>query len=201
MFRFAWIPAAILGYFIGNIQVAILLSRYVFKDDVRGHGSGNAGATNMTRVFGLGVGVITLIGDFLKALLAIFLGRLLGGDNGACAAGFAVVLGHDFPLLFGMKGGKGVACTIAVGLMTAPKLALFCILIGLGIIILSRIVSLGTLTGISVFAIVHLFFGWNDPVKTLVILALWALVLLRHRENIRRLLHGEEKKLDLGKKS
>ena len=108
---------AIAGYLLGSISVSILVAKYIFHDDLRQQGSGNAGATNAARVYGLGAGVLTFAGDFAKSTLAMLLGRGLGGVMGLAVGGAACLLGHCFPVYFKFKGGKAVSAGAAVGLM------------------------------------------------------------------------------------
>lgn len=98
---------AIAGYLLGSISVSILVTKYIFHADLRQQGSGNAGATNAARVYGLGAGVLTFAGDFAKSILAMLLGRGLGGVTGLAVGGAACLLGHCFPIYFKFKGGKG----------------------------------------------------------------------------------------------
>ena len=105
---------AIAGYLLGSISVSILVTKYIFHDDLRQQGSGNAGATNAARVYGLGAGVLTFAGDFAKSILAMLLGRGLGGVMGLAVGGAACLLGHCFPVYFKFKGGKAVSAGAAV---------------------------------------------------------------------------------------
>lgn len=106
-----------LGYLIGSLSVSILISKYIFHQDVRTLGSGNAGAANAARTLGAGVGLLTLLGDFLKGVISMLLGSCLGGATGLAIAGAACMIGHCFPIYFGFKGGKAVATAAAVALM------------------------------------------------------------------------------------
>ena len=105
------------GYLLGSLSISILLSKNLLGRDVRRHGSGNAGATNMARVFGMHAGLLTLAGDMLKAAAAMLLGFWLLGDTGMALGGVACLLGHCFPVLHGFKGGKGVSSGAMVALM------------------------------------------------------------------------------------
>ena len=107
------------GYLLGSLSISILLSKNLLGRDVRRHGSGNAGATNMARVFGMHAGLLTLAGDMLKAAAAMLLGFWLLGDTGMALGGVACLLGHCFPVYFKFKGGKAVSAGAAVGLMVS----------------------------------------------------------------------------------
>ena len=113
----AYLACLALGYLIGSLSVSILISKYIFHQDVRTLGSGNAGAANAARTLGAGVGLLTLLGDFLKGVISMLLGSCLGGATGLAIAGAACMIGHCFPIYFGFKGGKAVATAAAVALM------------------------------------------------------------------------------------
>lgn len=189
------IVCAVLGYFLGNLQTAILLSRSLFNDDVRGHGSGNAGATNMLRVFGLRAGIVTFVGDFLKGILAVLLGRLIGGVYGGYWAGLFVVVGHDFPLLFWMRGGKGVASSVGVAFMVAPVLAAISLTVAIVLILITKIVAVGSLVGYTLLTILVFVLHWGNVPLLILTGALWLLLLLRHKENIVRICRGGENRI------
>ena len=133
--------SGILGYLIGSVSLSIVLSNLLYHRDVRTQGSGNAGATNAARVFGLSAGVLTFLGDFLKTLLALWLGKLLAGENGILAAGALALLGHCFPVYFHFKGGKGVSCGAAIALMTKKRQILFTLVRGFVAILIALLVA------------------------------------------------------------
>lgn len=188
---------AILAYLIGTISFSVIISKVFFKDDVRRHGSGNAGSTNMIRAYGLKIGVITFIFDMLKGVLAAFLGKLIAGMEGAYIAGIMVIVGHNWPVFMQFKGGKGVATTIGVLLSLHPIVTLICFIIGVSIAFAGRIVSIGSLIGVTLSAIV-LISRHFDNVKLVIFCLIYAgMCLFKHRENIKRLMKGEEKKLKL----
>lgn len=188
--------AVILSYFIGNFSTSIIVSKVWAGIDIRKYGSGNAGATNVLRTLGLKAGLVTFVGDALKAILAVWLGDKLGGENVALLCGIAVVMGHNWPLLLGFKGGKGIASSIGVGLYVHPMVAIICIAIGILIVAKTKYVSLGSVVAISLLPILLLFVQFK---LFLFGLALAAMAIYRHRENIDRLLKGTESKL--GQKS
>ncbi len=192
---FSWIPAilsAICGYFIGNIQTAIIVSKFYYHDDVRNHGSGNAGSTNMLRVFGVGPGAVTFAGDFIKGILGTLAGWLILGAYGGYIAGFFVIVGHCYPVFAGFRGGKGVASSFGMALMVCPIGALCAMGVGLLLLALTRKVSIMSLSGILAFFIYTLIFGQgNWPLMVFAGLVA-ALVFFRHKENIERIIKGEE---------
>lgn len=184
-----------IGYLLGNIQTAIIVSRAYYHDDVRNHGSGNAGSTNMVRVFGYGPGAITFAGDFTKAFLGVLLGQLVCGEIGGYIAGFFVVVGHCWPMFAGFRGGKGVASSYSIAIFTFPLGAAIALAVGGIILLLNKKMSIMSLTAMLVFFVTTLIFHLND--LPLIILAglLTVIVFVRHIENIQRLIHGEEQRL------
>ena len=188
------------GYLLGNLETAIFVSRVKFHDDVRKHGSGNAGTTNMLRVFGMGAGAVTFLGDFIKGVLAVLLGRLVLGETGAYLCGVCAVLGHDYPVFFRFKGGKGVATTLAIAWMTHPLVAAIVTVVGFVIIYLSQMVSLGSMLGITLFMLVSVIADSGNTPFVVMCVILWLLIILRHHENISRILKGNENKLFQRKK-
>ena len=189
-----YLVCLLLGYLLGNVQFAVILSHFLYHDDVRHHGSGNAGATNMVRVFGLKGGALTFIGDFIKGATAVLIGRSLGGPIGSYAMALGVVLGHDFPAFFKFKGGKGVASSIGVIWLLNPIIGAIATAVGVGMVIYTKFISVGSLTGATTFLLLILAFG-TDLWQRLLALALWALVVLRHADNIDRLRKGMEPKI------
>lgn len=196
-----WLFCVAVGYLIGNLQTSVLVSRAMYRDDVRKHGSGNAGTTNMLRVFGMGPGVLTFAGDFAKGVLGVVLGRLIAGEIGGYVAGLFAVLGHDFPALFGFHGGKGVASTLGIAWAISPLIAAATSVLTFGVIFLTKTVSLGSLLGALLFFVLLMIFEWGNTFKLIFVAALVILILIRHIENIQRLLRGDEAKLFQTKKS
>lgn len=184
---------AVIGYLLGSVSTGILYSRALGRD-IRTQGSKNAGATNMTRVHGLAKGALTFLGDCLKGVLAALIGKWIGGQLGACVGGTFAVLGHMWPVFFGFKGGKGVATCIGIGLVTYPLFGGIAVVIGVAVMLLSRFVSLGSMLGLTAFAVgVTICYGfWPIGVWGI---ALALLVIWRHRSNIRRLIDGNENKI------
>ena len=187
----------IISYFIGNISSSILIGRLVGGIDIRQHGSGNAGATNVLRTLGKKAAAATLAGDVLKGVIAVLIGKYFGGENLAMACGFVAFIGHIWPVLFGFRGGKGIATGIGVILTTAPFIGLICLVLGIAVIIFSRYVSLGSLVAACALPVTA-YFLLNEKY------AIWGLALAiiaiyKHRSNIQRLLKGEENKLSFSK--
>ena len=189
------LASIVIGYLLGNIQTAVIVSRAYYHDDVRNHGSGNAGSTNMVRVYGYGPGAITFAGDSLKAILGVLAGQFLCGPVGGYIAGFFVVIGHCWPMFLGFRGGKGVASSYTVAILTFPLGALGAILIGGAILLINKKMSLMSLAAMLLFFIATMVFELKN--LPLVVLAglLTIVVYVRHADNIQRLAHGEEQRL------
>ncbi|WP_078391183.1 glycerol-3-phosphate 1-O-acyltransferase PlsY [Shouchella patagoniensis] len=192
------------GYLLGSVSFSYLIAKKIKKIDIRSTGSGNAGATNTMRLLGVGPAICVLLLDVLKGVVPVFLAMALTSDPLVhILAGLAAILGHNWPIYFGFRGGKGVATTIGViaTLMFYP--ALIAGVIAIASIIITRYVSLGSLLFAAFTPIVALLI-WPLPFATypleyiylsalLAIMSLW-----RHRTNVSRLLAGTESKL--GKK-
>lgn len=189
------LASAAVGYLCGNLQTAILISKRYYHDDVRGHGSGNAGSTNMVRVFGFKPGVVTFLGDFCKAIAAVLLGRLLMGTLGGYVSALFAVLGHCYPAFAGFRGGKGVASSFAIAWMTFPLGAAITTVVAALVLAVTKKVSLVSLSGILVFLIATLILRFSDTALVVLAALLTAIVYFRHIDNIRRLLHNEEKQI------
>ena len=186
---------AIAAYLLGNVQFAIILSKWKYHDDVRKHGSGNAGSTNMLRVFGLKPGLLTFAGDFCKGVLAVLLGRLVAGERGSYVAALFVVLGHDFPVFLQFKGGKGVASTFGIAWSLIPPFGMVLTVYAVIMIFLTRTIAIVSLSGVTLYLILAAIFYWKNTELLILIVLLVALVFVRHTDNIKRLISGEESKL------
>lgn len=198
------ILTAVTGYLLGSINTALIVSRFLKNDDIRSHGSGNAGTTNMLRTYGKKAALITGLGDLLKAILAVLLARAvvylsaaqLSFDIGYFT-GLFVLLGHMYPIYFGYKGGKGVMPALGIILIVNPIAFAVMFVISLPVLLIFRIVSLvsvlsAVLLPIVTFALCLL--QRTDPLYNTFFTMLYGiLVLYSHRENIRRLLSRKEK--------
>ena len=193
------IAVLVIAYFIGNVSPAYILVKFAANIDIREHGSGNAGTTNVVRVMGTKAGILVLVSDLLKGVLAVWIGRYFGGDLLAVLAGLFVVIGHNWPVLLKFKGGKGVATSLGVGLIISPQTALICIGIAIIVILTTKYVSLASLTGIPIWTVLLIVRGGNHLYVYLGI-ALSVLAIIKHRSNIRRIYSGTENKFDLKNK-
>jgi glycerol-3-phosphate acyltransferase PlsY len=184
---------AVIGYLLGSVNSSLIVGK-LYGVDVRKHGSGNAGMTNSLRTMGKAAALLVLIGDITKGILACLAGLFIADDIGLLISGIAAVIGHNWPLYFGFKGGKGALTSITVVMMMDWRIGL--IIIGVfGITVaVSRYVSLGSILGAITFPLASIFF--NKKIE-LIFAALFMslLVIARHHSNIDRLLKGSESKL------
>ena len=186
--------AAIAGYLLGSLSFSILLSQSHYKDDIRNHGSGNAGMTNMLRTFGKWAAVLVFAGDFFKGTGAVLIGRALAGETGGLLAALCAVVGHLFPLYFGFRGGKGVSTAAGCILGLYPPVLLVLLPLFLAIVFVSRYVSLGSLVVAAAYPVTVWLMGCSVPqIVTAVVIG--GLVIWRHRANIGRLRSGTESKI------
>lgn len=187
----------LLAYAIGNIQSGVIISTKLFKRDVRLSGSGSSGATNMLRNFGKRYGVLTLALDLLKGLIAVLLCRLIGGEKLGAVCGalgaITVVAGHNWPVFYGFKGGKGAATSLGAVLAIHPGIALIALIAAVAAAAISTYMSVGSMVGVLVGVI--LCIAWLPVPYKWMALALLAICIFQHRENIKRLLNGTESKL------
>ena len=198
------IASAAIAYLLGSLNFAIIFSRIFYREDVREHGSGNAGATNMLRTYGKGKAALTLVCDMLKCAVAVIIGGLLFGIEGADVAGLFCVIGHVFPCWFKFRGGKGVAVSAMVMLLTSWPVFLLLLLIFVVIVIGTKYVSLGSIMAALLYPV--LLSSWNalinESARHSIVYAvlITAIIVVMHRENIKRLLNKTESKISLGKK-
>ncbi len=189
----------VLGYLLGGINGAILLSKLVEKDDVRRHGSGNAGFTNFFRNYGKRTSLLVILIDAAKAAVSCLLGGwLLGkyglGTEGMLLGGLAATLGHDFPAFLGFRGGKGIVCGFAAALVTDWRVGLILLAVFALVYFLTHYVSLASvLCALGFFVSFWLFYP-GRPFVLILSGCLSALAIFLHRENIGRLVRGQERK-------
>ena len=202
-----YIAVVAIGYLIGSINFSVILSRKMAGFDLREKGSKNAGTTNMLRTVGKKGAALVLFLDILKGIIAVLIAKLISSDmNEAIAcqlAAFSVVFGHTFPIFFEFRGGKGVATSIGVLIVLNWQIGLICLVYGIIMIILTRMVSLGSITAAILFPVLTIFirshyiaYGFNYIIFG-VIMACF--VLFNHRTNIRRLNEGTENRISFKK--
>ena len=198
----ASLAVALVAYLLGSINWAVIISTVFFKKDVREFGSGNAGMTNMLRTFGKGAAAATLVGDFMKGVLAVLFARWLFGYlgitlfDGGYVAGAAALLGHIFPAYFGFRGGKGVLPSLGIMMILDPMVFAVVLLPSLVVLIVVKIVSVASLFGAVLFPFATALVRYlsHRPVlaDTIFAAVVSAVVIYMHRSNIRRLLDGTE---------
>lgn len=201
----AILVTVIVGYLLGNLNGAILTSRFFSHEDVRERGSGNAGLTNFVRNFGASKALLVIFLDVGKTVAACLLGGALlspygYGMDGKVLGALAVSLGHDFPAFFGFKGGKGIVCGATIAAALDWRVFLVLVVIFFTCFFITRIVSLSSILVAASFSIGFVIRFWGDlplQIGTAVIgiFAIWM-----HRENIKRLLNGTERKFSFGSK-
>ena len=191
---------AAIAYILGSISFSYLFTKKIRHEDIREKGSGNAGTTNVLRNYGWGMGVLVFAGDVLKGLLAALIGMYLGGELGLCVAGVFAAVGHNYSCFLRFKGGKGIAATIGVLLIiqTIPTLIIFAVAII--IVIATKIMSIGSIIGLILSAVAAFVVAPDSVYQQIAVVIIAILGILSHRENIVRLIHGNERKLSLSKK-
>ena len=194
--------AALGSYLLGNLNGAVIVSRVMAHEDVRSHGSGNAGLTNFIRNYGVRTAALVVLIDVGKAVAACLLGQALLSPLGYAKEGqmlgaACVLLGHIFPALLGFKGGKGILSGFTIALMVDWRIGLLIFLTFAVAYGLTQYVSLGSVLAAAMFGVGFILFYRQQPVMMWTALLLAALVIFMHRGNIQRLLRGEERKTNL----
>lgn len=194
-FHLLWIPGILFAYLIGNLSPATLLSK-AKGVDIRKEGSGNPGTTNVLRTLGKKSAALTLLIDALKGVLAVLAGKMTGGETLAMICAIAVLAGHIWPVFYKFKGGKGIATGLGVLLAFDWRIGLICLGIAALGVLLSRRVSVGSLTTAAALPVV----SWLlHPVFLPYAMAITIIVIWKHRMNIQRLIQGTEPKFNLKK--
>ena len=201
----AIVLTALFSYLLGNLNGAILLSRLVEKDDVRRHGSGNAGFTNFFRNYGKATSLLVILIDGAKTALSCLLGAfLLGkyglGTEGMLLGGLCATLGHDFPAFLGFRGGKGIVCGFMTALVTDWRIGLILLAIFAGCYLATKYVSLASLLCALAFGLLFPLFYPGRPWVIALAVTMAVLAIFLHRENLKRLLQHQERKTDFFKK-
>ncbi len=184
----------IFGYLFGSLNFAIIYSK-LKGDDIRNHGSGNAGATNVLRTYGKGAAAIVFLLDILKGVIAVMITRIFFDDMlYDCASALGAVLGHNFPFYYGFKGGKGVATSLAVLLVLHYPTALIAMATFIIVVLTTKYVSLSSILA-ALAAMAGAFILFKVDVFSIFCLIIGSLCIYRHRSNIKRLIKGTESKL------
>ncbi len=209
MIAFKLIAVAILSYLLGSLNFGVILSKYLKKEDVRESGSGNAGSTNMLRSYGKTMGILTILGDMLKVMVAIMIAKMIispaeiagfidinGNENILIKsfAGFFSVLGHIFPCFFKFKGGKGVATSGGMVFMIDWRIALILLAVFILTVLLTKYVSLGSIL-MAVFYPVLIGIFYKNIVLIVIAVLFTVVVITAHRSNVKKLMSGTEAKI------
>ncbi len=186
-----YLVIVLIAYLLGSFCASIPLSKRVYGGDVREKGSGNAGATNMARVYGMGAGLATFSLDAVKAVAAMLIGSYLGGAGGEALAGAACIFGHCFPVYFAFRGGKGVSVGAALGLMTGLWTFAVIMAVFFAVSLSTRKVSLGSMCAAASLPCAAML---TNAEKSMLYMCIFAalLVIFMHRFNIKRLISGTE---------
>lgn len=198
-----WILIIVLGYALGNLNGALMISKLMMHDDVRTHGSGNAGLTNFFRTYGGFQSLLVIAIDVLKCVAACLVAASLLPEQALLAkmvAGVSTILGHSYPAAAGFRGGKGILCGAALAGCTDWRVLVLILSLFVLTVALTRFVSLGSVLGAAAFAVSFLVFHPEDPLTCALAVAAAGFVIFRHRGNLVRLIKGTESKLSFRKK-
>ncbi len=191
----AYIIIAVVAYLLGSISTGLLVANMLHGPNLREVGSKNTGASNALRTMGVRGGASTFAGDVIKAVIACGIGRIWMGLPGAMLAGLFVVIGHNWPVFFQFKGGKGVSSTVGVMLVCFWWQAIICYIVTIAIIAITRFISLGSMVMVTLFAILVALTCGGNWLAIVWAIAMAAICIGRHHANIRRLLNGTEAKI------
>lgn len=189
-----YLIVALISYLLGSLPAGYFIGKFVFKKDIRSMGSGNVGTTNAFRNLGKKAGLATFAFDFMKGILACFIGNKVLGENGMYTAMLFVVLGHMYSFLLNFKAGKGIATIFGALVYIKPTFALVLFLVFLTVFLVSRIVSLSSIS-VSALAIIASIYKYGLTPFSLTLSGLALLIIIKHRDNIKRLINGQEKKM------
>jgi len=190
----------LIPYLLGSINTAILVSKHFYHDDIRNYGSGNAGFTNVMRTYGKKAAIITFAGDILKTLAAILIGWCVFGYLTAYIAGFACFLGHIFPVFYNFKGGKGVLCMATIMLMLDWRIFCTLLVVFVGIVMATKYISAGSVICAMMFPLMlNRMNNTGIYMIEFVAIAIAVIVVIKHRENLKRIFNGTESKFKIKK--
>lgn len=187
-----------LSYFLGSFNTAVIVSKKLYRTDIRNHGSKNAGATNALRTFGKKAGIAVFVIDFSKGLIAVAIARCLVAFLNApyetiLFAGFFAQFGHTFPVFFGFRGGKGVATAAGAALGVMPVVSLILLSVFAVIVLLTKTVSVASgICAVAYPLLAYFIGGYNNDYKFVFAVSCAVMIIVKHAPNIARLLDGEE---------
>lgn len=185
----------IAAFVLGSIPFGIITAK-VKGIDLKKVGSGNIGATNVLRSLGKWPAVITLLGDILKGTVAVAIGKYSGVEplyEGLI--GIAAISGHSFSIFLGFKGGKGVATSLGVLLMYTPHVAVLTLIVWIGVVLFTKYSSLGAIVSFALLPLNIMLFDFQDKTKFFISILISLFIIIRHKDNIRRLMKGTERKI------
>jgi acyl phosphate:glycerol-3-phosphate acyltransferase len=197
MMTFFYLLCTVIGYILGCFSTAYIVGRVFGNLDIHEHGSGNVGTTNIMRTLGIKAGIITFIGDAFKGVLAVWIGQWIGHEIGGYICGIAAVIGHTWPIFLKFKGGKGIATSLGTILALQPIIALIMLIVAIGLIALTRYVSLASVGGALAFPIISIITKWDNKPLIVFSLLLGFMAVYKHKENIKRLIQGKENKFGI----
>lgn len=185
----------IAGVLLGSIPFGIIIAK-LKGVNLKKVGSGNIGATNVLRSLGKWPAALTLIGDILKGTMAVVIGRLFEVESGIEGLiGISAILGHNFSVFLGFRGGKGVATSIGVLLVYAPVAALLTLVLWLAVVFLTKYSSLGAIVSLGILPFTFLLMYPGEREKLIIAISIAVIILVRHRDNLQRLMKGTERKV------
>jgi glycerol-3-phosphate acyltransferase PlsY len=199
IFAFKWLIVVAAGYLLGNFSAGMTSGRTFGRLDIRKYGSRSTGATNVLRTLGWMPSVLTLLGDALKGLLAALLGLMLLGEWGTYAGGLAAIAGHNWPVFYGFKGGKGIATSLGVILIVEPWFGVAVIVCQFAVLWLTKYMSVASAASAILYSVLTVAFRFGNWAEIAFSLALSAMALYTHRKNFERLKKGEENKTSFSK--
>lgn len=194
---YIYILVCVAGYLIGSISPAIIISYNVAKKDIRRYGSGNAGTSNMIRTFGWGMGLATFLLDVLKGAVVVLFAGYFAGDLGSMLGAICVVIGHNWPVYYNFRGGKGIAATLGVIVVVMTVPGLIVLAFSLLLVAITGIMSIGSMVGVVLCAAVSFVIYPDNIYLQIAMCVLAAIGLFVHRTNIVRLCKGTENRLPL----
>lgn len=192
-----YIAVCLFAYLCGSFNTSIFISKHLYGIDVRNYGSGNAGATNTLRTLGVKKAFVVLLGDIVKVVVPVLAARWAEIVYPELIAGSFAVIGHSKPIYYGFKGGKGVACAVALIGLFDWRILLCLVPVFFGVFFLTKIISLATFSSIIALWILVLVFHGGETVPMIYFAVLGIYIFYLHKENIKRLLKGTENRIDL----
>lgn len=186
---------ALIGYVLGNFSAGLVVSKLYGRIDIRNYGSGNTGMTNVMRTLGWVPSILTFVGDTLKGLLAAIIGGLIAGEAGMHVGGVCAIIGHNWPLVFRFRGGKGISASFGYIIVADWRIALLLVATQLIVLVFTRYMSLASIVSAFMFSVLTVLFGagWE---RIMFACIATALAFYSHRDNIKRLRQGCENRLD-----